>query len=216
MNKTIVITILLLLLFMFPAGSAQATDFPLLGGVLNVNLLVNVTNVTLKDALDSIYLGTLKAESPLGFGGEASLFYPVAPGVKAGPHFIFNYSPLNSSWHAFQLFQTSLGGIVDLNIGDRNSVSAFVDYNLGWFSAQQEISSVVGTPAPTGDFAGGIPGLMIGVKTCTKITDTMGVGLYYQLGLMALTGIKYKNNSGQSAWMNAEINFSQFGVTVYF
>ena len=148
--------------------------------------------------------------------GEAALFYPVTPGIKAGPHFIFNYSPLTSSWHAFQLFQTSLGGIVDLTLDGRNSVSAFIDYNLGWFNAQQEISAVSGTPAPAGDFSGGIPGLMIGVKTCTKLSETMGIGFYYQLGLLALTGIKYKNSSNQNAWMNADINFSQFGATVYF
>ncbi|MFA4843523.1 MAG: hypothetical protein WC632_01065 [Candidatus Margulisiibacteriota bacterium] len=211
--KNIILLLLLPALLISPAWS---TDLPLLGGTLNANLLINTTSVSLRDSLDSIYLGTLKAGSGLGFGGEAALFYPLAPGVKAGPHFIFNYSPLATTWHDMQLFQTSLGGIVELNFDSRNSVSAFVDYNLGWFSAQQEISSVAGTPAPAGNFSGGIPGLMIGAKTCTKLTDAMGVGVYYQLGILTLAGVKYKTTGNQNAWMDAAINFSQFGVTVNF
>ncbi|MFA6431913.1 MAG: hypothetical protein WCV91_06020 [Candidatus Margulisiibacteriota bacterium] len=216
MKKFHIIASMLLILFNLSIGQAIATDFPFLGGKLNANLLVNSTNITLKDSLDSIYLGTLKAGSSIGFGGEATLFYPVAPGVKFGPHFIFNYTPLASTWHDFQLFQTSLGGIVDFSFDNRNSVSAFVDYNLGWFSAQQEIAGVAGSPSPAGNFSGGIPGLMLGVKTCTKLTETMGIGVYYQLGMLALTGIKYKDANDQNAWMNAEINFNQFGVVVYF
>ena len=71
--------------------------------------------------------------------------------------------------------------------------------------------------ARTGDFAGGIPGFMLGLKTYTRVTDNIGVGLYYQYGLsMALTGIKYLSSSGSNAWMDAAISFSQFGGTVYF
>ncbi|MFA6170769.1 MAG: hypothetical protein WCW67_05910 [Candidatus Margulisiibacteriota bacterium] len=213
-NRFIVATVLTF--FALSIGQAGATDFSVLGGNMNVNLLVNTTSVSLIDSLDSIYLGTLKAGSSFGFGGEAALFYPFAPGIKAGPHFIFNYSPLASDWHDFQLFQTSLGGIVDFSFDGRNSVSAFIDYNLGWFNAQQEIASVSGLPAPAGNFSGGIPGLMFGVKTCTKLSEAMGLGLYYQMGTLNLAGIKYKNNSNQNAWMDAGINFSQFGAIVYF
>lgn len=196
------------------ADRSNATDYSVLGGDLNVNFLVNATSVSLLDSADSIYLGTLKSETNIGFGGEASLFYPVAPSVKAGPHFIFNYSPLNSSWHAFQLFQTSLGGIVDFELG-ANSISAYLDYNLGWFNAQQEISSVAGSPSPAGDFSGGVPGFLLGIKTRTNITETIGAGLYYQVGNLTLAGIKYRNSSSQVRWMDAGINFSQFGVTIY-
>ncbi len=215
--KKYIVAILLLAVITLSAGGSGATDIAWLGGNLNINLLVNATNVALKDGLDSIYLGTVNSETKIGFGGEASLFYPVSSGIKAGPHFIFNYSPLRSSWHDFQLFQTSLGGIVDFNLGGGNSVSAFVDYNLGWFAAQQEIAGVAGTPAPAGNFAGGIPGFMLGLKTYTRVTDNIGVGLYYQYGLsMALTGIKYLSSSGSNAWMDAAISFSQFGGTIYF
>ncbi|OGC29929.1 hypothetical protein A2346_04260 [candidate division WOR-1 bacterium RIFOXYB12_FULL_52_16] len=196
------------------AGLAKATDYAVLGGDLNVNFLVNATGNSLLDSADSIYLGALKSETNLGFGGEASLFYSVAPSVKAGPHFIFNYSPLNSTWHAFQLFQASLGGIVDFELGG-NSVSAYLDYNLGWFNAQQEISSVAGSPSPAGDFSGGIPGFLLGVKTRTNLTETIGLGVYYQFGSLTLAGIKYKNSSNQTNWMDAGISFSQFGVTIY-
>lgn len=217
MNKLIFVSIVAFLLAFNPAERANATDLPLMGGRLNINLLINATTVSLKDSADSIYLGTLKTESRLGFGGEAALFYPAAPAIKAGPHFIFNYSPLTSSWHDFQLFQTSLGGIVDFDLGGGSGVSAFLDYNLGWFSAQQEVSSVIGTPAPAGNFAGGIPGYMAGVKAHYQIHQLAKIDLYYQTGLlMALTGVKYKNSSNQNAWMDAGISFSQAGVTVYF
>jgi hypothetical protein len=200
----------IILLAVCPAAvPASATDLPVLGGTLNVNLLVNATSVTLKDPLDSIYVGTLKEGTNLGFGGEASLFYPVVPGINAGPHFIFNYSPLGSNLYDMQLFQTSLGGIVEFALGENNSVSFFADYDLGWFAAQPQGASAVG------DFAGGIPGFHLGLKTYSRVTDAIGVGLYYQMAQLALAGVKYRSGSG-FAWMDAGISLSQFGGTVYF
>jgi len=215
MKTAITLSAVILFLF-FLSGRANASAFPLLGGSLNLNMIINESSMTLRESADSIYLGTLDGKMYPGIGAEASLFYSIYPGLKAGPHFIFNYHGAKSTWHYFDIYQTSLGGIIDFNINDSNSVMAFVDYNLGWFSAEQTIATPAGSPSPAGSFSGGMPGLMMGVKTRTKITENIGLGIYYSIGMLTLTGIKYKNAANQNNWMNAEINYSQAGVTIYF
>lgn len=212
-----IISICLFALYFFGLFfSARAkAEIPLFGGKLDTNFLLDATSISLKDGSDSIYLGRLDGSWHIGIGAETSLFYPISPWVKAGPHFIFDYNTANSSWHAFEIWQTSLGGIIDLRIDKNSSVSAFLDYNFGWFTAEQKIGSVSGYPAPAGDFAGGMPGFILGIKTKTKFSEQITAGVYYNLGSIAMTAIKYRNSSG-IRWMNAEINYNQAGIVVYF
>ncbi len=196
-----------------PAG---AIKYSFLGGNLTSNLLIDATNISFKESADSIYLGTIKSDWHVGIGNETSLLYPVAGGMSFGPHFIFDYNTFSSTWHSFENFQTSLGAMVDFSLGGGSHVAAHMDYNLGWFTAEQTITSSPGPPNPAGDFAGGLPGIIFGVKAYTMFSDTIGIGAHLNVGSLVLTGVKYKNANGVNNWMDAAVNYSQAGLNIYF
>lgn len=216
MKKTFLASLVLLLSTFLICGPVNALKYSFLGGELVSELLFDAMSISLADSADSIYLGTIASSLHIGIGNETSLFFPVNKNLSAGPHFIFDYNTFRSSWHAFENFQTRLGGIIDYNLGMDSRISAYLDYNLGWFTAEQVISSVSGSPAPAGAFAGGLPGIILGVKAYKMFSDTLGIGGHFEIGSLTLTGIKYKNNSGQNAWMDASVSFSQAGVNIYF
>ena len=216
MKQSLLILVLLSFSIIFLCSPVNAIKYSFLGGELSINLLVDAMNLSLADQADAIYLGTINSNWRLGIGNESSLLFPIAGGVSAGPHFIFDYNTFSSTWHSFENFQTSLGGIIDFNLGGGSHVAAHVDYNLGWFTAEQTITSVPGSPDPAGAFAGGLPGFIFGVKAYTMFSDTLGIGAHFNMGTLTLAGVKYKNNSGDVRWMDAAVGFSQVGLNIYF
>lgn len=178
---------------------------------------VDYASLALKDPTDNIYLGDEKGTG-LGFGGHADWLFPLNETVSFGPNFNFAYNRIEGTWYNFSLFQPSVGPIVKFSFSSL-AAYVFLNYNLGWASMEQDISSFSGNPAPAGSFAANLRGFMAGIRTQTTLSDRWGVGVYAIAGLPSLIEFKYKslqNNQYENKWLNIDLASFQAGVSIYF
>jgi hypothetical protein len=212
-NRFVFLIFLIFFAGLINVGSlSYAFDYKIKSG-----FLVDTASLSLKDPADKIYIGEINNVLRLGVGGQAAILFPINDLLSVGPNFNFTFNELATNWYTLNTYLPSIGPMLEINFG-KNSIYLFLNYNIGWISTEQEISSVSEGTAPAGSFSASVRGWSFGLRSSFPITDYLVIGPYLSYGVPSILEFKYKSlflGQYSDKRVNIDTTLLQAGLTIY-
>ncbi|MFC1511076.1 hypothetical protein ACFL5U_01660 [Candidatus Margulisiibacteriota bacterium] len=196
----------------------SSAPFSFLNGAEMVTTIrPQISTLSLTDSGDTVYIGEIK-NMGIGLGIQTALLYPISDGLSWGPNFDYSYNQVNDgSWYSLDVQIFGLGPMLKYD-ADNYSWLLFANYNLGFVTTEQEISSPSGGTRPAGSLYAGYPGFMLGASGLFRISDSIIIGPYINYGLLSIMSLKFRrlvSGSLTNAWVNIDTTYIQIGAQIF-